>query len=218
MKTSTKILLILSLLSCFLIYYARICTPSQKVPTQSNKNNIKGICYFDIDDTLTTANGNRDEIVQECLNNNFAIGIITASGRKVSHICNGHQNSVPWMSNILCKQFSEDNAKMYNSSSIVAGETIDNMITKGWPSSKIMSDPGFVKGWDMNYGRTKFYPTVPDKCVVLFDDQNSYMDGVKRFNPNFEVECSNITCGAKRVLDKEMVREKIYEMKRNGCI
>jgi uncharacterized membrane protein YobD (UPF0266 family) len=30
---------------------------------QKISQKIKGICYFDIDDTLTTANGNRDEII-----------------------------------------------------------------------------------------------------------------------------------------------------------
>lgn len=184
----------------------------------SNEKNIKGICYFDIDDTLTTAKGNRDEIMKECIKNDFAIGIITASGRKVSDICNGNKASVPWMSDILCKQFNEDNAKMYNSTTIVAGEPVDKVIKEGWPVDKVMTDPGFVKGWDMEYGRKKFYNDVPDKCVVLFDDQPGYMDGVKRFNPEFEVECANMTCGANRFLDKEMVNVKIEKMKRNGCI
>ena len=194
------------------------CQTVQPIKSKSNNKSVKGICYFDIDDTLTTAKGNIDEIMQECLKNDFAIGIITASGRNVSHMCNGDKASVPWMSDILCKQFRENNAKMYNSMTIVAGEPVDKVIRKGWPLDKVVSDPGFVKGWDMQYSKNKFYDDVPDKCVVLFDDQPVYIDGVKRFNPEFEVECSNMTCGSHRFLDKEMVRVKIKEMKRNGCI
>lgn len=221
MKTSTKILFLVIILSCILIYYitksyfCKTCKSSSLI--KSDKKKIKGICYFDIDDTLTTAKGDPDEIMKECLKNDFAIGIITASNRKVNQICNRDKAGVPWMSDILCKQFNENNKKMYNSTSLVAGESIDKVIKNGWPVDKINYDPGFVKGWDMEYGKRKFYKDVPDKCIVLFDDQKYYMDGVKRFNSEFEVECSNKTCGANNVLDKEMVRIKIEKMKKNGC-
>ena len=97
------------------------------------------------------------------------------------------------MSNILCKHFQK-NKRMYNSTSIVAGSEHK---PHDWPSNKLSSDPGYVKGFDMVYGRDLFYPDIPDKCVVLFDDQSFYMDGVKRYNKNLEVECANYTCGAR---------------------
>jgi hypothetical protein len=103
---------------------------------------------------------------------------------------------------------------MYNSTSMVAG---NKHKPPDWPSNKVSSDPGYVKGFDMVYGRDVFYPHIPDKCVVLFDDQSFYMDGVKRYNKNLEVECANYTCGS-RFLNKEMVREKILNMKKNGCV
>jgi hypothetical protein len=134
-------------------------------------------------------------------------------------MCNGDEaggyepESNVWMSSILCKQFNK-NSSMYNSTTEVAG----NIPPKEWPYDKIRTDPVYVKAWDMKYGRDNFYPDVKDKCIVLFDDNPNYIDGVKRFNPNFEVGCSNFQCGADRVLDKEMVRKKIEEMKSNGCL
>lgn len=212
MNKSCKILLLCIIVFALICLFIYVVVPRPK---------IKGICYFDIDKTLTSASGNRDEIVQECLKNDFAVGIITASGRVVEHMCKGDKaggsdpSSKTWMSDILCKQFNRNNARMYNSTTRVAG--IKPPI--GWPADKVRTDPGYVKGWDMNYGRNKFYPDIPDKCVVLFDDQPGYIDGVKRFNNNFEVGCSNVDCGADRVLDKEMVRDKIKYMKTiNGCI
>ena len=112
------------------------------------------------------------------------MGIITASNRTVDHICNGdiaggvEYNSKNWMSNILCKKFQKDK-RMYNSTSMVAGNKNKPF---DWPSNKISTDPGYVKGFDMVYGRDLFYPHIPDKCVVLFDDQSFYMNGVKRYN------------------------------------
>jgi hypothetical protein len=231
MKQSTiKLLLLISLISLVsliihFIFKPCECKQDYKENNHSYSNDtknvkgIKGICYFDIDDTLTTASGNTDEIIQECIDNNFAVGIITASGRTIEDICTGDKaggkepGSNTWMSNILCKQFNK-NPNMYNSTSTVAG----SVQPIGWPSDKIRTDPGFVKGFDMKYGRDNFYSDVPDKCVVLFDDQPSYIEGVKKFNKNFEIGCSNFHCGANRVLDKEMVRKKLEEMKKNGCM
>jgi hypothetical protein len=174
----------------------------------------KGICYFDIDNTLTTAQGNPDDIINECLNNDFAVGIITASSRKVNNICNGDKASQHWMSDILCKQFNENNAKMYNSSVLVAGKQPPS----DWPSDKISSDPGYVKGWDMEYGRKNFFPEIPEKCVVLFDDDPNYIAGVKRFNKQLQTQCSNTSCGEKTSLNIDIVKKTIDKMKKNGCV
>ena len=220
-------LLLLLLLLCFvcLCIFVYLCTKHNK-QTKIHKqtkpitnSNVKGVCYFDIDDTLTTATGDIDSIIEECLKNNFDVGIITASNRTIDHICKEETagglelNSKNWMSNILCKKFKE-NSTMYNSTSMVAG---NKHKPPDWPSDKVSSDPGYVKGFDMVRGRDLFHPHIPDKCVVLFDDQSFYMDGVKRYNKNLEVECANYTCGS-RFLDKEMVRDKIFSMKKNGCV
>jgi hypothetical protein len=193
-------------------------TKCQKVDPGVGKT--KGICYFDIDGTLTTANGDRDDMMKQCLDNNFAIGIITASGRKVTDICKGDKAKDNWMSDLLCKQFQENNAKMYNSTTEVAGST---SFPPGYNDIKNKSQ-GYVKGWDMKYGRDLVDKNIPDKCVVLFDDQKHVLSDVKKFNPDLEVQCAgepkaNGACQTLgHVLDIDTVKNKIKEMQTNGCI
>lgn len=174
-------------------------------------NKIKGICYFDIDGTLTTANGNRDLMVKECLDNNFDVGIITASNRKLSDMCSGNKANVPWMSDILCKKFNETGGTLYNSRDNIAGQ---NKFPSNYPHNK---DPGYKKGFDMVYGRDKFYPNIPDKCIVLFDDDPYFIQGVKNYNKNLETQCANNTCGLNGVLNLDIVKNKIQQMKKHGC-
>lgn len=252
MRTGTKILLfaiILPALAFFLIYFiakTSPCEPDCKGKTCgqsdgcSNKcktcpsgetcdgtqcqkidpgSKIKGICYFDIDGTLITAKGDRDAMMQECLDNNFAIGIITASPRTVEMICDGDKARDPWMSDLLCKQFQENNAKMYNSTTEVAGSTT---FPSGYDGSK---SQGYVKGWDMKHGRDLVDKKIPDKCIVLFDDQQPVMDGVKKFDNNLEVQCAGYNPGDSgtcktlgHVLDINTVKSKIKQMQANGCI
>jgi len=172
--------------------------------------NIKGICYFDIDGTLISASGSRNEIVKVCLDNNFAIGIITASPRKIEHICSGDKGRFDWMPDLLCKQFNENGGKMYNSTAVVAG---DSIFPGDYPHG---ASQGYIKGFNMKYGRDKFYPHVPDERVVLFDDQQAVLDGVREFNPNFQTQCANNTCrDLEHPLSVSVVKEKIEEMKIN---
>lgn len=205
----------------------KICeTPTDPVNPVNPVNPVKktkGICYFDIDGTLTTAPGDssyKDKMMQECLDNDFAIGIITASNRRIEDVCDGSCAKVPWMSNLLCKQFAENGGKMFNSTRVVAGNGI---FPSEYPHDK---DQGYIKGFDMKYGRDKFYPDIEDKCVVLFDDQQPVLDGMKHFNPRFEGQCANnpsnpndkTTCTTLgRVLDVAAVRAKVQQMKANGC-
>ena len=192
-------------------YDGKQCKP---MTSENFKNKIKGICYFDIDDTLTSAMENTDEIIQECLDNNFAVGIITASGRTIDDICSGdkaggYQNA-NWMSNKLCKQFREENGKMFNSLRVVAGNT---EFPESYPNG---SSYGYIKGFNMQYGKDNYYPDVKDKCTILFDDNPYVLNDVKKFNPNFEVQCANRMCGGD-LLSKDMVKQKIQRMIKNGC-
>lgn len=191
----------------------KICTSVIQPPDPTN---VKGICYFDIDGTLTTAVGDRDEIINQCLDNNFAVGIITASGRTVEDICSGdkaggRQNAENWMSNILCKQFADNNAKMYNSTSLVAGKPAP--FPDNYPNT---SSPGVKKGFDMVYGRDSFYSDIPNKCVVLFDDDPTFISGVKQYKSDLETQCANKSCGGD-VLTKDIVLNKVKSMIKNGC-
>ena len=210
---------------CSGICNGKICSnKEQEQFVEKYKSNIKGICYFDIDDTLTTAKrDDKDKILQECLDNNFAIGIITASSRNVDDICDGEKAKVGvgWMSDLLCKQFNK-NPKMYNSSTVLAGKTI---YPSYYPSNyPINSSYGIRKGYQMEYGKKMFYPNMSDKCVVLFDDQQNVLDDVKKYNSNLETQCAGYnpnnpyTCKSLLgVLDHNVVKNKVMSMIENGC-
>ena len=255
MRTGVKILLfaiILPTLAFFLIYLiakSSKCEPSCKNKTcgQSNgclgkckgcptggtcdgticqkvkvEGNTKGICYFDIDGTLTTAKkGEANAMMQECLDNDFAIGIITASSRTVDMLCDGDKSKFEWMPSLLCKQFSENNAKMYNSTVEIAGK---KDLPRDYNNIKTNTQ-GYVKGWTMKYGRDLVDKNIPDKCIVLFDDQEHVLSDVKTFDNNLQVQCSgynpfdNSVCTTNgKVLDVETVKKKIKDMKENGCV
>ena len=206
-------LLLLLLLLLFSIYCLYIILSYPKY-SQEYSTDIKGICYFDIDGTLISANGSTDEMIKVCLDNNFAVGIITASTRKIEHICDGDKGRFDWMPNLLCKQFSENGGKMYNSIVVVSGDSIFPRDYPHWASNGV--NPGYIKGFNMKYGRDKFYPHVPDEMVVLFDDQQPVLDGVKQFNPNFQTQkvCENKfgSCVDSQSLSVDVVRRKLEEM------
>lgn len=213
---------------CKLCATGSICDGKTCQTDNNPDNKTKGICYFDIDGTLTTAPGDssyKDEMMQQCLYNDFAIGIVTASPRKIEDICNGAIARDPWMSNLLCKQFQENGGKMYNSTKVLAGGSI---FPEDYPANKdpANKDPGYIKGFNMNYGRDKFYPDIPDKCLVLFDDQQPVLDGMLNFNNNFQGQCANTpssqndktTCRTLgHVLDIDTVKKKVKQMKESGC-
>ena len=204
-------LFVLLLIFSICLYAAILSFCNQFHPsplTQHTHSVIKGICYFDIDGTLISATGDRDEIIQVCLDNNFAVGIITASARKIDHICNGNKGRFNWMPDLLCKQFNENGGKMYNSVVIVAG---DSIFPGNYPHG---ASPGYIKGFNMKYGRDKFYPHVPDNMVVLFDDQQPVLDGVKQFNPNFQTQnvCENGACIESIPLSVDVVRKKLVDI------
>ena len=197
------------------------CIPvNTPIPIEENMGSIeknkvsvspKGICYFDIDDTLTSAIGDKEELMKECLDNNFAIGIVTASGRKIEHMCDGDNPTQYWMPKTLCKQFNKDGGKMYNSATFVGGKSA---APPNYPHNE---DYGYKKGFDMEYGRKTFYPDIQKKCVVLFDDQTPVMDGVHRFDSELETQCANKVCGLSNNLDISIVKSKVSEMVANGC-
>lgn len=199
------------------IYLFLTCRKSKCEEENKNdtKDETKGIFYFDIDGTLTTSK-DFESIVQKCLENKIAVGIITNSPRTVESICTGDSKggdepgSSTWMSNKLCKQFNENNNRMFNSTIIVAGS--ENK-PEGWTQK---NGPGYMKAFDMNYGRNKFYPHVPDNCVILFDDNPDYLSGVLKYNninkTNFGVVCANSSCGGE-ILDINLVEQTIRELK-----
>jgi hypothetical protein len=167
----------------------------------------RGICYFDIDGTLTHMQGNGEEIIQECIDKGFAVGIVTASGRTPEMVCEGDRSKVPWMPDNLCKYMNNNDFITYNSKRNLSGTPFN-----GYKNN----NHGFIKGFQMSYTRDQHFAGVPDKCLVLFDNDISYIKGVKKYNPNLEVQCASPECG-KTFLNKNMVQKKIDQMIRSGC-
>jgi hypothetical protein len=172
----------------------------------------RGICYFDIDGTLTTSLGSVDNIMNKCLENNFKIGIITASTRTLDMLCDKDKAKVPWMGDILCEQFNKD-PSLFNSAVSLAGRNVT------YP----FGSPGFKKGYAMSYGK-KLNNILKDKCIVLFDDDPNFMTDVKNYNNNLEVQCSGKGCGGDTNpaqvpvrLTADLVLGKINNMIKNGC-
>lgn len=198
-----------------LIYVVLNTKKSKKSKPIILSDNIpRGICYFDIDDTLTTAIDSPDDIIQACLDNNFAVGISTASKRTINDIC--EVDGTPkesWMSHKLCKQFRE-NPNMFNSAyPIIAGMTQNN---PNFPRNRQEETQGAMKGFHMKYGKETIYPNIPDKCVVLFDDNTQFINDMKKSQPRMEVACSGKDCGQVR-LSKNLVLTKLKQMIDNGC-
>lgn len=194
--------------------YGKLCSVGQSCYNKQCHGSVThpaGICYFDIDDTLTSSKGDPNELVQQCLDNNFAIGIITASGRRVTDVCDGDNPKSSWMPSLLCKQFNKNNSVMYNSKTEVAGSSI---FPEHYPNNETH---GFKKGFDMVYGKEKNYPNIPDKCVVLFDDSPCVIKDVKRYNPELETQCANKSCGLNSSLTADIVLQKVKSMQMNGC-
>ena len=177
----------------------------------ASSESTKGICYFDIDGTLITANGDRDEMMKTCLDNNFDIGIITASSRSLEDLCDGDISKVKWMPNSLCKRFKDTGGRLFNSAVSVAGSS---NLPSNYPKN---TDYGFIKGFNMSFCRDSFYSEIPDKCLLLFDDDPNYLKGVKQFNPNLEIQCANTLCGGRR-LDNNVVKNAIDRLVKNGCV
>lgn len=194
-----------------------VCKEQTQENNQNNEsfnyeNLVKGICYFDIDDTLTTAKGDPDDIIQTCLDHNFAVGIITASARTIDDICSGEskggRQNANWMSNKLCKQFRENNGKMFNSLVFVAGQDLESFIKEHNYGTNL--DYGHIKGLSMMRGK-KLYPHLSYKDIVLFDDNSLVLQQVKEINPDLQVRCSHHKCGGS-VLTKEIVDKQIKSM------
>jgi len=176
---------------------------------ESYNTNKTGICYFDIDDTLTTYKGNADELMNECIKNNFEIGIITASNRTLSDICDGHKGKYKWVSDTLCEKLHKN--KLFNSNFIIAG---NNNFPDDYPHN---DNYGKKKGYAMIHSRDQYFPHIPNKCLVLFDDNPDVIHNVHQYNDLLETQCANTTCGLNNPLTLDIVKQKLHHMKSNNC-
>lgn len=173
--------------------------PSQKV---------KGIVYFDIDDTLSTAHFNHKEAaIDAILNKGYGVGIITASDRTIEHVCSGNQANQelsPWMPDSLCGWMSNRDFDTYNSRSLTAGKrtTLPNF---GGTYEEI----GRKKGWQMKHGMELLGIEDASK-VILLDDNTRVIEDASQYFPHGRFINVNNNNDALNALTNKMV-ESIIE-------
>ena len=64
-----------------------------------------------------------DDIVQKCLDNNYGVGIITASGRTPEHLFQNNNKLEPWVGEKLWNYMKDNDFITYNSAApIIAGK------------------------------------------------------------------------------------------------
>jgi len=165
----------------------------------ANPTNPDGICWFDVDGTLTQNPGNvNTDIINVCLKKNFAVGIITANSYQMDQICDSatDQPKKPWMSQPFCTIIRHSYPQMLNNNFQSEGKNDPDMQVQ--PRKKSLdSAPGFRKAYQAqktakeHYNR--FYATAEGQgCNVLFDDQEPYIDKFRIYlDPIWQPQVAN---------------------------
>ena len=151
----------------------------------------KGLCLFDIDGTLTTGENN-EKVVDLCLKAGYAVGISTAgSGYTPRNL-----TSFSWMPQNLYKFMSEHNFITFNNvaSNILAGK-YDPLGYK-FIKDKYFDHTvwGVLKGHSLMKTAAKYNIKDPSK-MILFDNDPSFIKGVKIYNKYMQAICSGSPCG-----------------------
>ena len=180
---------------------------------QKDISKYKGICYFDIDGTLNDSLDNTEDMMKECLNNDFDIGIVTASNRTLKHICDENNNpkelGIP---RNLCEHLNKNKGVTFNSLLEITG---DKNIPSDYPSTEHY---GIGKAFSMIKGRDKLHPDIPDKCIVLFDNDPHVLNKVINYpNHDLQVQCAGYPCSSSKTLSTKLVKDKLNKMISNGC-
>jgi len=155
----------------------------KSVSSYSNrKSKLKGIVYFDIDDTLSTALfHNKDKAIESILDKGYGVGIVTASDRTINHVCSGNQANQqfsPWMPDALCDWMSNRDFDTYNSWSLTAGKKTEFPHFGG-----MYEEIGRKKGWQMKHGMDSL--GIEDASnVILFDDNTKVIEDALQYFPH----------------------------------
>ena len=162
-------------------------------------DNFKGLCLFDIDGTLTDGLDN-ENVVQECIDAKYAVGISTAGSMyKTTNI-----KSFPWMPRNLYDFMEKRNFDTFNNvnDNVLCGKNsmneYDNLFV---PDG--MSVWGIRKALALEKTAKNLGITEPSK-MIMFDNDPGYIDGMRSVNPGFTLICAGEPCGG--VLDVPTVR------------
>lgn len=184
-----------------LIFHNHSTTLTEDHYTSSNDKTplAKGIVFFDIDGTLTNINiSEKEDIIQYCLSHGYAVGIMTASSRIPSHICNKDIPLHEWMPETLCSFMKETDYLTFNSSTVVAGMNSSKFkhFDRGYLSqlSIMLSGTttlvsGIRKGLQMKF--IQHITQLPNQHIILIDNDPMYIFGAKCIFPDGIFVCVN---------------------------
>lgn len=163
----------------------------------SGDTGYKGICMFDIDGTLTNqgldANQN-GELFQICLDAGYAIGINTAGPVYTP-------DKVPswpptskyfyWMPKNLYDFLVKNNWNTFNN---VGSYYLNGKVNKqAYDNNKApsgISQNGFNKGLALKE-TAALYNVKDPNCVIMFDDDRNFIQGMREFNSSYNINCIN---------------------------
>lgn len=158
---------------------------------RSNNNNkkiYKGLVLFDIDGTLTqNSSGVNFEIVQYCIDNNFAVGICTAG-------------PIYNMNNLLTYNWMPQNLYDFIIKNLnITFNNVGSYILIGKPNSaeylKLPNkNPGYLKGFALET-TAKALGISNQECMILCDDDKGYIRDALSYNKNLNIVCSGQNCG-----------------------
>jgi len=157
---------------------------NRRVQNRENKKTYKGVCIFDIDGTLTEGKDNYN-VVQYFLNLGYAVGVSTAGS--VYTIEN--LRFFKWMPSNLYEFMNRNRFNTFNNvaSGWICGtknlnvfRSIDSYAPNG------IDLYGWRKGFVLEQTARMFNISDPKK-VVMFDDLENFVNGMKAYNNNFNI-------------------------------
>ena len=164
----------------------------------TSTSKVRGICFFDIDGTLTEGNQNH-MIVETCLNRGYMVGVITAGAMYNRN----NLKTFSWMPNNLYQYMLDRDFATFNNvnDDVVMGQYIPNAFNQIDRENTGSNFYGWRKGYTAVL-TAKAYGIEPND-VYIFDDLVDYIHGMKRYDSKLNVICSGRDC--KGILNHETV-------------
>ena len=142
----------------------------------------KGICWFDVDGTLTAGEfPNRKDRppVQACIDAGWDVGVATASNRAWQDVCIPDGDSYKmkgsgggWMTDTMCQNMGKHKFKTFNSNeNYYGGEALANIRNARGP-------PGGKKALFISGVMADCFPGIP---AILFDNDPDYGYDARRY-------------------------------------
>ena len=170
-------------ISVFLILYFH--NNNNNNNNNNNKTGYKGLVLFDVDGTLSSSPlENNYAVVQACIDNNFAVGICTASP---SWLIN---TKYDWLPNNLYDFISKhDNITFNNVGSKILMGKQSNLY-----SALTNQNAGYLKGFALKQTANAL-GISNSSCMILCDDDKIYIQNAYEYDKNLNIVCSGVNCG-----------------------